>query len=44
MVEVTIQNQTTIYQVPTPRQSVQQLLTSACVEIPPVLPYRGTKV
>ena len=44
MTEVTIENQTTIHQVPTPRQSVQQLLTAACVEIPAVLPYRGTKV
>jgi hypothetical protein len=44
MTEVTIENQTTINQVPTPRESVQQLLTAAGVQIPRVLPYRGTKV
>ena len=44
MTEVTIEKQTTINQVPTPRESVQQLLTAAGVEIPLVLPYSGTKV
>ncbi len=44
MTEVTIENQTTINQVPTPRESVQQLLPAAGVQIPLVLPYRGTKV
>ena len=44
MTEVTIKNQTTINQVPVPRESVQQLLTAAHVEIPRVLPYSGTKV
>jgi hypothetical protein len=44
MTEVTIENQTTINQVPKPRESVQQLLTAAHVEIPTVLPYSGTKV
>lgn len=44
MTEVTIKNQTTINQVPTPRESVQQLLTAARVAIPTVLPYSGTKV
>src|ERR1035438_1575351 len=44
MPEVTIKNQTTINQVPVPRESVQQLLTAAHVEIPRVLPYSGTKV
>ena len=44
MTEVTIQNQTTINQVPEPRESVQQLLDAASVQIPRVLPYTGTKV
>jgi len=44
MTEVTIEHQTTINQVPTPRESVQQLLTAAGVQIPLVLPYSGTKV
>jgi hypothetical protein len=44
LTEVTIDNQTTVNQVPTPRESVQQLLTAARVEIPTVLPYSGTKV
>ena len=39
-----LKNQTTINQVPVPRESVQQLLTAAHVEIPRVLPYSGTKV
>jgi transposase len=44
MTEVTIKNQTTINQVPVPRESVQQLLTAAGVDIPLALPYSGTKV
>jgi hypothetical protein len=44
MTEVTIKNQTTINQVPVPRESVQQLLTAAGVNIPLALPYSGTKV
>ncbi len=44
MTEVTIKNQTTINQVPVPRESVQQLLTAARVDIPLALPYSGTKV
>ena len=44
MTEVTIKNQTTINQIPTPRESVQQLLDAARVTIPPVLPYSGKKV
>jgi len=44
MTEVTIKNQTTINQVPAPRESVQQLLAAARVEIPRVLPYSGTRV
>ena len=44
MTEVTIKNQTTINQVPAPRESVQQLLAAARVAIPRALPYSGTKV
>jgi hypothetical protein len=44
LTEVTIKNQATVNQVPTPRESVQQLLTAAHVKIPTVLPYSGTKV
>ncbi len=44
MTEVTIKNQTTLNQIPTPRESVQQLLAAARVEIPLALPYSGTKV
>jgi transposase len=44
LTEVTIENQTTINQIPKPRESVQQLLTAAHVEMPTVLPYTGTKV
>lgn len=44
MTEVTIEKQTTINQVPTPRESVRQLFAAAGVEIPLVLPSRGTKV
>jgi hypothetical protein len=44
MTEVTIAGQTTINQIPTPRDSVQALLTAARVELPPLLPYSGTKV
>ena len=44
MTEVTIKNQTTINQVPAPRESVQQLLAAARVEIPRVLPCSGTRV
>jgi hypothetical protein len=44
MTEVTIKNQTTINQVPMPRESVQQLLAAAHVEIPLALPYSGTTV
>jgi hypothetical protein len=42
--QTTIKNQTTINQVPSPRESVQQLLTAAGVEIPLALPCRDTKV
>ena len=44
MTEVTIKNQTTLNQIPTPRESVQQLLAAARVEIPLALPYSGNKV
>ena len=44
MTEVTIRSETTINQIPKPRESVQQLLDAARVEIPLVLPYTGTKV
>jgi len=44
MTEVTIEKQTTINQIPAPRESVRQLLIAADVEIPLVLPYSGTKV
>ena len=44
MTEVTIKKQTTINQIPAPRESVRQLLIAAGVEIPLVLPYSGTKV
>ena len=44
MDEVTIKNETTIHQVPQPRQTVDQLLKAADVEIPSVLPYSGTRV
>ena len=44
MDEVTIRNETTIHQVPQPRETVNELLKAADVEIPPVLPYSGTRV
>jgi hypothetical protein len=44
LTEVTINNEATVNQVPTPRESVQQLLTAARVKIPTVLPHSGTKV
>jgi transposase len=44
MEEVTIRNETTIHQVPQPRETVDQLLKAAGVELPSVLPYSGTRV
>ncbi|MEA3473626.1 MAG: IS1634 family transposase [Pseudomonadota bacterium] len=44
MTRVTIRNQTTINQIPTPRPTVQQLLASAEVVMPQALPYRGARV
>ena len=44
MTEVTIQGQTTINQVPVPRQSINRLLQAAQVRLPRVLPCKNTKV
>jgi len=44
MTEVTIRNETTINQVPTPRSSVARLLKAADVVIPRALPYTGVRV
>jgi len=44
MDEVTIKNETTIHQIPQPRARLAELLTAADVELPPVLPYSGTRV
>ncbi len=41
---VTIANETTIHQVPAPREMVAHLLSAAAIEIPPALPYRGARV
>jgi hypothetical protein len=41
---VTIPNETTIHQVPAPREMVSHLLSAAAVEIPPALPYSGARV
>ena len=44
MDEVTIKDETTIHQIPQPRETLAQLLKAADVELPPVLPYSGTRV
>ena len=44
MTRVTIGDETTINQIPTPRPTVQQLLDAADVIIPQALPYTGTRV
>lgn len=44
MDEVTIKNETTIHQIPEPRETVAELLQAADVVLPPVLPYSGTRV
>lgn len=44
MTEVTIQDQTTINQVPVPRQSIKRLLQAAQVKLPSILPCKSTKV
>jgi len=44
MTEVTIRDETTINQIPTPRPSVKSLLEAADVIVPQVLPYTGTRV
>ncbi len=41
---VTIRNETTIHQVPAPREMVSNLLQAAAIEIPPALPYSGARV
>jgi len=44
MTEVTIRDETTINQIPTPRPSVKSLLEAADVIVPQALPYTGTRV
>ena len=44
MDEVTIKDETTIHQIPQPRETLAQLIEAADVEFPPVLPYSGTRV
>ena len=44
MTQMTIRNETTINQVPTPRPTVRQLLEAAEIIIPQALPYTGTRV
>lgn len=44
MDEVTIKDETTIHQIPQPRETLAQLIEAADVELPPVLPYSGTRV
>ena len=44
MTEVLIEGRTRFHQVPTPRDSVKQLLDAANVRLPSVLPYTGAKV
>jgi transposase len=44
MDEVTIKQETTIHRIPEPRETVADLLRTADVELPPVLPYYGTRV
>ncbi len=44
MTEVTIRDETTINQVPTPRSSLKRLLKAADVVIPQALPYTGARV
>ena len=44
MTQVTIRNQTTINQIPTPRPAVRKLLEAAEVIMPHALPYTGTRV
>ncbi len=41
---VTIRNETTIHQVPAPREMLSNLLQAAAIEIPPDLPYSGASV
>lgn len=44
MDEVTIKNETTVHQIPQPRETLAQRIEAADVELPPVLPYSGTRV
>lgn len=44
MLEVRINESTIINQIPTPRSSIQDLLTAADIKIPDALPYTGAKV
>ncbi|MCH7689046.1 MAG: IS1634 family transposase, partial [Planctomycetes bacterium] len=44
MTQVTIRNETTINQIPTPRHTVRRLLEAAEVVMPNALPYTGTRV
>jgi len=44
MTQVTIRDETTIHQIPTPRPTVQQLLEAAEVVMPQALPCSGTRV
>ncbi len=44
MTQVTIRNEITINQIPTPRHTVRQLLEAAEVVMPHALPYTGTRV
>ena len=43
MTQVTIRNETTINQIPTPRPAVRRLLEAAEIIIPHALPYTGTR-
>ena len=44
MTQVTIRSETTINQIPAPRETVQQLLEAAAVIMPKALPCSGTQV
>ena len=43
MTQVTIRNETTINQIPTPRPTVRRLLAAAEVVMPHALPYTGNR-
>jgi len=44
MTQVTIRNETTINQIPTPRPTLRQLLEAAEVIMPQALPYTANRV